>query len=40
MTLIEYLKLRLAVKRELKLKYKVEFVRRMRELEDAYRMED
>lgn len=39
MTLIEYLKLRLAVKRELKLKYKVEFVRRMRELEDAYRME-
>lgn len=39
MGLIEYLKLRFAVKRELKLKYKVEFVRRMRELEDAYRIQ-
>lgn len=39
MGLVVYLKLRFAVKRELKHKYKIEFVRRMRELEDAYRME-
>ena len=39
MGLIEYLKMYFAVKRELKFKYKMEFVRRMRELEDAYRME-
>lgn len=39
MTLIEYLKLRFAVKKELKFKYKMELERRMRELEDAYRME-
>ena len=39
MGLIEYLKLYFAVKKELKFKYKVELERRMRELEDAYRIQ-
>ena len=39
MGFFEYLKLYFAVKKELKFKYKVELERRMRELEDAYRME-
>lgn len=39
MTFTEYLKIYFAVKAELKRKYKRELKERMRELEDAYRME-
>ncbi len=40
MSLVEYIKLYLAVKADCKRRYKRDIAERMRELMDAYRMED